>query len=212
MTETTIQGGRTGPSTASDGGTAANRLGKRGESIIAQGVGSRYESASRGEIFIASTAVAGVAPGTALSTTPPLALHNPEGSGVLLSILDVYVSYVSGTLGAGSIVHARTPQTTVPTGGTDLTILGAKLGDTAGKATAGQGHTVSATPTLLRGSGITLGASLATTAALPVLMHENVDGGIVVPENNAYIIEGVAAAGSTPLVIISVVFQEIPQA
>ena len=211
MTTPQITGGHVGPRTTADNGQVTDRHGRSGESIVGQGIGARHESASRGNIYIASTAVAGVAPGTALSTTPPLTIHNPAGSGVLVSILDIYVGYVSGTLGAGSLVHARNPQTTVPTGGTALTIVNAKLGTAAGQATAGQGHTVSATPTLVRPSGVILGASLASTAGLPALMHEKVDGGIVVPEDVVWAIQGVAAAGSTPKVMISVVWQEIPQ-
>lgn len=206
-----IGGGHVGIRTTADNGQVVNRHGRSGEKIVGQGVGERYESASRGLIYIASTAVAGVAPGTALSTTPPLDIHNPEGSGILVSILDVYVAYISGTLGAGSLVHARTAQTGVPTTGTTLTIQNARLGVAAGFATAGQGRTVSATPTLIRPSGIILGASLATTAALPVLMHENVNGGIVIPENQDWSFEAIAAGGSTPLLLLSVVWQEIKQ-
>ena len=211
MSTPQIVGGHVGPRTTADNGQVVDRHGRSGELIVGQGVGERHESASRGNVFIASTAVAGVAPGTALSTTPPLDIHNPEGSGVLVSILDIYVGYVSGTLGAGSLVHARTAQTAVPTTGTTLTIQSAKLGAAAGSATAGEGRTVAATPTLLRPSGLVLGASLATTAALPVLLHEHVGGGIVIPENQAWSLEGVAAAGSTPLLMLSVVWQEIPQ-
>jgi len=207
-----IQGGRTGGlGPAADGGNSSNRLGRNNELVIAQGVGKYHEAASRGNIFMASTAVGGVAPGTALSTTPPLDIHNPDGSGVLVSILDIYVGYVSGTLGAGSLVHSRTVQTAVPTTGTTLTIQNAKLGAAAGSATAGEGRTVAATPTIIRPSGIILGASLATTAALPVLMHEHVGGSIVIPENDDWSLEGVAAGGSTPLLILSVVWQEIKQ-
>lgn len=206
-----IQGGRIGSFFNSLGNTSPMRSGHNGELIVGTNKGRYAEAAERGELFVASTAVAGVAPGTALSTTPPFAIHNPVGSGVLVSILEIAVGYVSGTLGAGSIVHAENPQATVPSGGTALTANGLKLGVAAGTATVHQGSTLSGTPTILRPTGIVLGASLASTAGLPVVVKEDVGGGILIPAGQAWCLSGVAAAGTSPLVMFSAVWQEIPQ-
>lgn len=201
-----------GPRTMPDGGQSIDRHGRTGETIVGQGVGMNHEAASRAIIYIASTAVAGVAPGTVLSTTPPLDIHNPVDSGVLVSILDIYVGYKSGTLGAGMLVHAKNTQATVPSTGVTLTPQNALLGDaTVSAVTVGQGRTLSGVPAILRPSGIILGASLATTAALPVLMHEHIGGAIVIPEGQDWVLQGIAAAGSTPKLILSVVWQEIKQ-
>lgn len=203
--------GRIGRIFTATGNHQQLRMGNNGDLVVGQNKGKYAEAAEQGEIFIASTAVAGVAPGTALSTTPPMVIHNPDGSGVLVSILRVAIGYVSGTLGAGSLVYARNTQEAAPTTGTELTPVASKLGTSVGKAKAYQGSTVDTTPTIIRPSGIILGASLASTAALPVHMRDDVDGEIVLPEQQIFAVQGVAAAGSSPLIMISVAWQEIPR-
>lgn len=193
-----------------DGVQGFLRGGSNGELITAEGKGKYAESSMRSNIFVCSTAVAGVAPGTAISTTPPFDLHNPANSGVEVSILRVTVGYVSGTLGAGSLIYTRNTQETVPSGGTSLTEINARLGVAAGQATCGQGRTIDATPTIIRPSGLVLGASLASTAALPVHLQDDIDGEITVPEGQSFCVEGVAAGGSSPLIMIGVTWQEIP--
>ena len=210
MVDTIYLEGRVGPQFVNDGSFSEVRTGKNGEVIYAHGKGRMAEASMRGELFVASTAVAGVAPGTALGTTPPFAIHNPDGSGILVSIMKVAVGYVSGTLGAGSLVWAENPQTTVPTGGAELTANSLRLGQAAGKAKAYDESTISGTPTILRSSGINFGASLATTALMPVMVQDFVDGEFIVPENQVICLEAVAAGGSTPVIMIGVTWQEIP--
>ena len=200
--------GRTGLAFTADGSEAVVRLTKNHELVIADGRGKLAEAAFRKQLFFACTAVAGVAPGTALSTTPPFDLHNPDGSGIFAEILKVFIGYVSGTLGAGLLAYAENPQTTVPSTGTTLTVNSTYLGQAAGLCTAGQGRTVSATPTIIRPSGISFGASLASTANAPVMIVDNVDGEIIVPENQDFAIQGVMAAGSSPLIAIGVLWRE----
>lgn len=198
------------PTATADGSDVPNRLGKFAEQIIAQAHGKYYEAASRGKLMTASTAVAGVAPGTALSTTPPMALWNPTNSGLLIALKQVFLGYVSGTLGAGSMLHAQVSgQTAAPTGGTELTPVNNLLGTTRGTARAFQGSTVANTPTIVRASGIILGASLASTAALPAIAMDEVDGSIVIPPGGCWAFQGLAAAGSSPLVLIGAVYEEI---
>lgn len=164
-----------------------------------------------GAAYLASTAVAGVAPGTALSTTPPFALWNPTGGSKYLVPIKIAIGYVSGTLGAGSIVLAQVhDQVAAPTTGTELTVRSARIGMTA--ANAGrcfQGSTVASTPLLLRPFCV-LGASLASTAALPIQIESMGEQGLAVSPGTALVIQGVAAAGTSPLVLISVTWEEIP--
>lgn len=176
---------------------------------VTQEFGRYFRSAARTDIHIASTAAAGVAPGTALSTTPPMTIHNPANSGIVVAILRVVVGYVSGTLGAGTLVHAFvSSQPAAPTSGTELTTQSSTLAGNSGSAKAYQGSTVGATPTILRPS-IILGASLASTAALPAVARDDVDGSIVIPPGSAWCYEGIADAGSSPLVLIGVEWEEV---
>ena len=201
--------GRTGLISAADGSINTLRVDKTGALVVVQGHPSYTEAAHRSKLFTVSTAVAGVAPGTALSTTPPLALLNPLNSGKNLSIITTSLGYVSGTLGAGTVVYAYvSPQATVPTGGTELTPVCAKLSTVRGTGRAFQGSTLSATPLILEPVYI-LGAFLATTALVPGLLQDRVDGAYVVPEATCFVVQGVTAAGSTPLVIMSIVWEEI---
>lgn len=201
---------RVGARFLSDGNHEEARLGQHGDLIVAHGKGRLAEPSARSEIFVVSNAVAGVAPGTALSTTPPISLYNPFGSNRLLSILKVACGYVSGTLGAGLLAYAQVTDAAAPTGGTDLTPVCGKLGVAdVGVAKAGTGHTVDATPTIIRPSGINFGAFLASTAELPPVLVDNVDGEITVGEGKTFVVEGIAAGGSSPLVIISIAYQEL---
>jgi hypothetical protein len=164
----------------------------------------------RNRVFHQSTAAAGVAPGTTLGTTPPAILWNPPNSGVVAAILKVSIGYVSGTLGAGSICMGFVPnQTSQPTTGTTLTAQNAFLSNAKPQCVSQQGSTVVATPTMLRPVW-QMGAALATSVEFVRCATESVDGEVVVPPGAAFILQGVAAAGTSPLVILGITWEEIP--
>lgn len=202
---------RVGPISEGRGGEHRFRSSMQRELIVQQAHGRFHEAAVWGALFHASTAVAGVAPGTALSTTPPMTIYNPLNSGKLVSIQQVVLGYISGTLGAGTIVHAQvaTQAGTLPTGGTELTPVPALLSNIRPSARVFQGATLVATPTIVRPSFV-LGAGTAATAMLPSAEAvDDVDGGIIIPPGVAWCLQGVAAAGTTPLVLFGVAFEEI---
>lgn len=179
------------------------------ETVLSSGLyPNHYMSAANSKIGIVSIAKTGVAPGTDLTTTPPLALHNPSTSGVNLAIIRTSLGYVSGTLGAGSIVYAYAEQTTTPSGGTALTEQCGLLGGTAPIGNGYTGSTIAAAGTILRPAYI-LGASLASTAYAPDKLVDEVAGTIVVPPGYVFVMQGVAAAGSSPLVIMSITWEQI---
>jgi len=203
--------GRSGPANVPEGGSDVIRLTRCG-GVLTQGAGPYYYEPSRlGRIFTASNAVAGVAPGTALSTTPPICIWNPLGSGINLSILKASLGYVSGTLGAGSIVFAYNPgQTIAPTTGTELIPVNNLIGQARGTGRAFTGSTIGAAGLIIRPFCF-LGAALATTVNFPASVTELVDGEFTVGPGMCFIMQGVTAAGSTPLVIFGISWQEIPQ-
>lgn len=173
----------------------------------------RFEEATRENLcFCASTPITGVAPGTALTTTPPFLLYNPPNSGRILAIVETFVGYVSGTLGAGSLVYAApsAAQPNAPTGGTTLAVLSKLLGGADGQsvALAVQGGTVVATPRLLL-PAYTLGAGLATTPAFAALVKDPVNGAILVLPGNFFAMQGVTAPGTAPLVMLGASWKEV---
>lgn len=202
--------GIVGPQHVSDGSPADIRQGKDSEVIVQDAHGRYYEASLRGKIWVASTAVAGVAPGTALSTTPPLALWNPPGSGVNLSIILSALGFVSGTLGAGSLVYAQVnSQTTAPTGGTELVPVSCLIGGTGARVgRAFQGSTLASTPALLR-PGHIIGTTPTTPASAP--SKDLLDGEFTVAPGGVLVLQGVAAAGTSPLVLISLSWEETAQ-
>lgn len=202
--------GIAGVTYVADGATKTVRLDKTGGVVTAQAHAEYTEPGSRGLIMVASNAVAGVAPGTALSTTPPLAIWNPPNSGFNLVIMKTALGYVSGTLGAGSVVYAYVAvQATVPATGTELTPVCTKLGFPRGQGRAFTGSTLASTPLIIR-PAFAMGAFLATTAIQPFQVADMVEGCIVVPQGAVFVMQGVAAAGTTPLVILSCEWEEMP--
>lgn len=193
-----------------DGAPDVVRTGKTGELVVGQAHASFYEQTSRSVAFTVGTAVAGVAPGTALSTTPPLAIWNPPGSGVYLAINRVAVGYVSGTLGAGHLVYAQVAQSTVPTSGTELVPVCTMVGNfLRSPIRAFQGSTVSATPTIIRSSGLNLAAFAGAADSLKPPSQDRVDGEIVLAPGNCFVVQGNTAAGTSPLVTLSAYFEVV---
>lgn len=207
--------GRIGVATGADGVQEPVRLDRTLAQVITQGHARYREAVSRGSCYSISTAVAGVAPGTALSTTPPMVLWNPPNSGVAVSVIMSTLGYVSGTLGAGTVVYAamptNTPQQTVPSGGAELSLVTPCLigGRKANAARAFQGSTIAATPVILRSAYI-LGAALATTATFQAITKDQLDGEYEILPGGLLVMQGVAAAGSTPLVLFGLTWEEIP--
>jgi hypothetical protein len=174
--------------------------------------GRYYEQAYRGKMFLATTAVTGVAPGTAAGTTAAFAFFNKYNSGVNCEIVGAWMGYVSGTLGAGVINWYRTGVAgeVVPTG-TAITASNALIG---GPAPVGGTPLTTATlanaPLLVR-PFCSIGASLASTAVQPWQIYDDVEGGLIVPPGFSVSLQATAAAGASPLVIFGIAWLEVPQ-
>lgn len=201
--------GRVGTQTLSDGSQKELRMNKTGSQVCVGGGTGMGEPASRGTMYSAATAVGGVAPGTALSTTPPFVLWNPPSSNKNLVLHRVSLGYVSGTLGAGSLVLAQSKaQGSAPTTGSELSVQNNFIGGAAGVGRVFQGSTITTAPTILR-SLIVMGAFVGGANNIGPI-ECLVDGAYVVPPGTLIAIQGVAAAGSSPLTIIAAEWEEIP--
>ena len=191
------------------GGKKAISAGQEGD-ILSNLYGKYYEIVIRGMVYHATTAVTGVAPGTAIGTTAAYALENPAGSNKNLVILSGRMGYVSGTLGAGVITWvAQNNPSGAATTGTAITPVNAKLDGPKGVGKPFTTATVPSAPAVTRVFG-SLEASLATTAIAPWLLEDLVDGAIVVTPGTSIQLQATAAAGTTPLVVYSVTYTEVP--
>lgn len=200
-----------GTQSASDTTLLGLRFNKHGALMTGDAVARYYEYAVRGKLWIAKTADSGVAPGTSVGTTAGFSLHNSKGSGVNVVPLAVSIGYVSGTLGAGFIALCTNVNLTeaIPTG-TAITSRPGLVG--GGAPTGGVALTTS---TLANAPNAvwtlwTVGAGLASTATFPALANQYLDGAIVLPPGGSMSLQGVAASGSTPLVVFSCVYVEEP--
>jgi hypothetical protein len=201
--------GKVGPFNAADGSMVNQRFGRSGEQIVADGHSHFQEAVQRGNVFTATTGTSGVAPGTALSTTPPFSLYNPAGSNVNLVVLEAEMLYISGTFGAGVVYYAvnNANGQAAPTGGTTLTPICNKIGSTAlpqGKSF--QGATLPATPSAFK-PAFPVGGN--PSGIVPA--KDLVDGAIVVTPGNILSLQEVGAAGTSPLGGFSVTWEEVAQ-
>lgn len=203
--------GKVGPQVAADAAYTTIRTGRAGEVVVQDAHARHYEAVKRGNVFHAGTGAAGTAPGTVLSTTAAFTVYNPAGSGKDLVILSAQMGYLSGTIGAGLVVYAanNNPIAAAVAPGTALIPMNALLGGAAGVGKAFTAATVPATPTILRPAW-SLTAILASTAVGIYQCVDNVDGAIVVAPGCAISLEGIAAAGSTPLVLFGMTWEEVP--
>ena len=168
-----------------------------------------YNKARAGAVFSAVTAATGVAPGTAIGTTAPFTLLNPFGSTVNLVILKASMAYVSGTLGSGNVelVVNTNPAAAIVTG-TAITPVNHKLGGDAATGRAFTTATLPAAPTALR-PFCTLAPILATSVVAPFKVEEDIDGAIIVTPGCAVSFESTAGAGTSPLVIFGMTWEEV---
>ena len=194
-------------------GREVSALAGRAREAVVSLLGSKYgEAAVRGEVFVATTDAAGVAPGTAHGTTAAIALENPLGSGVALAIIMATMGYHSGTIGAGYVswVVDDDPASATPIAtSTAITPLPGLVG--SGMSARGKAHdaaTLLNTPTPFR-PAFSLDASLASSVIGREAVADIVDGEIVLLPGTVIALEGDAAAGSTPLVVYGIAWQEI---
>lgn len=202
--------GMVGPVRRSAGATGPVRLGDSSEVVVGLAHAKYYEAVVRGNCFHAQTAATGVAPGTAIGTTAAFALYNPQGSGKNLVVLQTSVGYISGTLGAGTlhyVGHISPTQTAFS--GTAITARNALIGSS--NTGVGLAYTTATVPS--GGSGLrtlcSLTALLASTAVAPYPLVDDVDGAIIIAPGGGISIQATAAAGSSPLVVISACWEEV---
>jgi hypothetical protein len=165
------------------------------------------------DLFAVANASSGVAPGTVLSTTPPIALWNPPQSALVAPDREITaiiessrLAYISGTLGAGIILYAIVDQATTPTGGTDLTstIKATHGSPLTAICKAYQGATLSGTPAQLFPA-----FTMASTPSGVGLLKDMLEGEIALAPGKALVLQEVGAGGSSPVVQFSLQWLEV---
>lgn len=204
--------GVVGTQTNSNGATRTFRMGAGGQQLANLGNGKYYELVREGVVFIGQTAVTGVAPGTAIGTTAAAALYNPVGSGKNIVLLQTTLGYVSGTLGAGVVSYClNTNLVAAAVTGTAMAHRNAFAGSAAtAAASALTTATLPAAPQPVR-SFCSLQASLASTAVAPWQVMDDVDGALILKPGATVSLQATAATGSSPLVVYSFMWAELPE-
>jgi hypothetical protein len=182
---------------------------------VSQASGAGYENSARGITFAGCSAVAGVAPGTALATTAQaLILYNPVGSNINMSLKRLSWSYVSGTFGLGMWHLARystlSPSTNVAPGGTAIVTARTDGTVIAGKVLAWAAATCTAAPIKHQPLGW-VGVIDGTGATQ--LGHQgvyNFDGSDVCIPGTGLVFTFIGGAGTSPLVVPGALWDEIP--
>jgi hypothetical protein len=167
-----------------------------------------YDTVIRGATFTAGTAASGVAPGTSIGTTAAFTLYNPVGSGVNVVVLQTTMSFISGTLGAGTVHYVvnNNPAAAAVTG-TAITPINNLLGGAVSQARAFTTATLPASPTILR-PFTSLTAITTSTAVQLYQVIEDVRGSIIITPGCALSLEATAAAGTSPLVCYGMTWEE----
>lgn len=203
--------GHTGPGRYGDNIDVRLRQGLAGDLIVSELNGKYYEQVTRGNVFIYSTATAGV---TLNGIGPNLpTIWNPSGSGRYFIPIKVLLGYVSGASAAshliwcvlnnaGSQIGTAAPVTSL----TAITPVSALIGSQYSSMMR-FASTISfgVVPTYLRPIGI----STATANSTPYFMGFEEDGTICIPPGNALTL---AASITTGLVAnVTIVGLELQQ-
>ena len=207
-----------GPIYTADGVTPSTpRYDRFTGQVISQAHGKYYEATSRG--FLYSGCASGLTPTTGLATASPLTLYNPVGSGKRLAIKKVSMGPgATGTLGSGAQFHCvytingpvATQSNVAPTG-TAVSPVNCDIGAASSSvASLLSTATLNANPLKLYPFAQQGQAIGGTTAAYAQVVTEDVDGNIILEPGSGWTLQGVTASGTSPVVSIGVVWEEIP--
>jgi hypothetical protein len=179
-----------GPQQANDGGVVNQRGDNFGSTVVQQFNGKYAELARRGQLFNFSTA-AGAAILLPATTGNTPSIWNPAGSGKVLYICKVAVSFLAGTTTVSSLIWAvlRNAGSAIGTAApvvtfTDVAATTAAIGavGTSNMRWAPAVSTYTVAPVFLAATGINLGAAAPTAGGGNY--DVDVDGAIVLYPGN----------------------------
>ena len=146
----------------------------------------------------------------AMFTWPTMA-NGDDGSAVELIPWADRCVQVTGTFGAGVVTwNANSDDDAAAPTGTAVTEVNMLIGGSANANGRALTTATVPTPTPIRPFA-SLGAPLATTALGPWVIKDRVDGAIVVKPGCSISLHATAAAGTSPLVVFGVTWQEVAE-
>lgn len=202
-----------GVTSSPTGTTSVPRSGSFRETVVSQAHGKYHEAAIRGSLFAVANATTGAAILTGFAAVPPILLSNPLNSGRRFSIKKVSIAYVSGTMGAGCFWHGLYQNlTSAPVVGAGAVITPVCLDGGNLATSAARAFTIPTSPATALGLWPigSIFAELATTANGLQPLIEDVDGAIVLEPGNSYSVLYVGTAGTSPVVVCGIVYEDFP--
>ncbi len=156
-------------------------------------VGEYEEMTARGEVYCACNQAA-VTFGTALTLTAvTFTLSNPVGSPVDLVLLNVAVTFATGTTAGELVLAANVNNNAVAiTHGTPLTVRNARLDGAAGYGLADSAATLPAAPVAIR----TLGYVVSTAPVNAGILNDEVKGAVILGPNTAVTVQGITCVAT----------------
>jgi hypothetical protein len=207
--------GRVGQTILADGTITNIRQGKTGEMSVGNTHGIYYEQSARGNSWTLATAAAGVTVAaanvfSASAGQPIVGIFNPVNSGKNCTITRACVMMASGTAGAGGWVWGIiAPNAGVTAAGGNGAINNGSLisGGSVAKTFVNSALTGAGAGTLFRFlGGPTTGAGAANAN---LTTQEETSGDIICPPGGVVGIFA-AAAGTSPIVMAFMTWEEIP--
>lgn len=198
-------------SSVGDGTKDVIRLGKTGEIIVGDAHGHFYEAVSRGNVYTASTALAGVTQAAgmispvAAAATVFLGLFNPNSSPVNLVILRTKLWTVSGTPGGPWAWNVVAPNAGITAAGAQGINNKTLAAGGQAKVFANAATTGGLVAVMFRGIG---GPAAITAGAGNNSVDEISDGDLIIPPGGAAFIAP-TAAGTTHIAGASVSWEEV---
>jgi len=208
------------PSTTSYGAATPVTFlaGKQSEGVTTQLHGKYYTQAINGNVYVGSTAAAGVIVPISSGVTPTFTVWNPAGSGVNASLICAYFSWSATTSATGALAYAWTanagsgisataPFVAFGTGTPQPALIGGSSASKCRLAVAGT-TTLIAAATFLRTAGVSLLTTPAATAGSWWTARDDIDGSIVLGPSSAIHVCGTTAVLAT--VAITLIWEECP--
>jgi hypothetical protein len=204
-----------GSQSGNDGSVVNQRGDNYGSTVVQQFNGKYAELARRGQLFMASSAVGGLA--ILLTTTNGgglPTLWNPAGSGKICYLTHLSLNWLSGTTTASALIFHKllNAGSTAATGAPILTFTNtapvpAMLGASAASSmlwSGGGANTFTVAPTILCSTGVSLKA-----AAEDYVIDVDYDGRIAILPGNAITL-ACSVATTTALLQYTIYFAELP--
>ena len=198
------------PTSAANAATPSLR-GEPTGGLVDQPAHLKYVEPCRvGGLYTASIVNTGVTVASlTLTTTAPTALANPTGSGVNIFVKSLTMGYVSGTFGTGQFFLVSHANGAVPTGTAATYLNNLMIGNTAiAKGLVTYTSTVPASGKVIKNLWISP-PFLASSVFVPTEVMADFDGQVGIMPGSAISLQGITAAGSSPVAVFTWVWEEV---